>query len=340
MPSTALVTGASGFIAQQLIVDLLDQGHSVRGTVRSLAKGTELEAALSQHSARVSELALVEADLESDAGWVDAVRGVDVIFHLASPFPLATPKDPDELIRPAREGALRVLRAARETGVDRVILTSSGAAIAYGRSGGLPAQFTEEDWTDTNDTADCFPYYASKTLAERAAWDYVEAEGKGIGLTAINPVVVLGPILSAQVKTSVGIVARVLGGEFPALPRVGQQIVDVRDVSAAHIAAMNDPGTIGERYIVSDEFVMLSELAKVLRDAHPDRKKIPSREMPDFLVRGIALFNSEMKSIAKEIGKRRFCSSEKVRKLLGRDLIPAHDAIRASAESLIRYGAA
>ncbi len=334
-----LVTGASGFIAQQLILDLLEQGHAVRGTVRSAAKGEALKTALAAHSDRAAELEWVEADLESDAGWGDAVAGVDVVHHLASPFPMAVPKDPDELIRPARDGALRVLRAAKDAGVRRVVLTSSGAAIAYGVRGPMPAQFTEADWTDPSHTEDCRPYVASKAIAERAAWDYVADEGAGIELTAINPVAVFGPIRSAQVKTSVDIIARLLDGRLPLLPNAGIQVVDVRDVSAAHIAAMNDPAAIGERYIVADSFLWMREMAEVLRAAYPDRKKIPTRGMPDFLVRTLALFSGDVKTIAGELHKRRLLASDKVRKLLGRDLIGAEDAIRASAETLIQYGA-
>ncbi len=337
--ATTLVTGASGFIAQQLILDLLEQGHTVRGTVRAAAKGEALKASLAPHSERASEIELVEADLERDAGWADAVAGVDVVHHLASPFPLAVPKDPDELIRPARDGALRVLRAAKEAGVTRVVLTSSGAAIAYGVKGPMPERFTEADWTDPTHTADCRPYIASKAIAERAAWDYVAGDGQGLELTAINPVAVFGPIRSAQVKTSVDIVARMLDGRLPLLPNVGIQVVDVRDVSAAHIAAMDDPASIGERYIVADAFRWMREVAAVLREAHPDRKRIPSRGMPDFLVRALALVSGDVRTIASELGKRRILSSDKVRKLLGRDLIPADEATRASAETLIRYGA-
>lgn len=337
--ANALVTGASGFIAQQLILDLLEQGHRVRGTVRSASKGDALLATLRSHSERASEVELVEADLDRDAGWSEAVSGMDVVHHLASPFPMAAPREPDDLIRPARDGALRVLRAARTERVDRVVLTSSGAAIAYGRRGELPALFTEDDWTDTTYTPDCRPYMASKTLAERAAWDYVQNEGKGLELTVINPVGVFGPIRSAQVKTSVDIIARMLDGRLPLLPNAGIQIVDVRDVSAAHIAAMNDPAAVGERYILADEFRSMKEVAAVLRSAYPDRGKIPSRGMPDWLVKALALVSGDVKTIAAELNKRRILSSEKARKLLGRDLIGADDAIRASAETLFKYEA-
>ncbi len=334
-----LVTGASGFIAQQLILDLLEQGHAVRGTVRSVAKGDALKAALAPHSARASEIELVEADLEKDTGWADAVAGVDVVHHLASPFPMAVPKDPDELIRPARDGALRVLRAAKAAGVSRVVLTSSGAAVAYGVKGPMPERFTEDDWTDPTHTADCRPYVASKVIAERAAWDWVRGDGQGIELTTVQPVAVFGPIRSAQVKTSVDIVARMLDGRLPLLPNAGIQVVDVRDVSATHIAAMNDPASIGERYIVADEFRWMREMADVLRAAFPERRKIPSRGMPDFLVHALSLVSGDVKTIQSELHKRRILASEKVRKLLGRDLIPTDEALRASAETLIQYGA-
>jgi len=338
MSKRTLVTGASGFIAQQLILDLLERGHSVRGTVRSAAKGEALRQALAKHSDRAAEIELVEADLESDAGWEEAVADIDVIHHVASPFPLGAPKNPDDLIRPAREGTLRVLRAAHRAGVKRVILTSSCAAIAYGYDE-IPAVVTEGDWTNP-DHEECTPYVRSKTLAERAAWDFVAGEGKGMELTTINPVAVYGPILSNQVKTSVGIVAQLMEGKFPALPNAGLQLVDVRDVSAAHIAAMDDPSSIGERFIVAEEYRTLRDIAAVLRTAYPDRaSKIPLRRMPDFVVKLLALFVADMKTIAKEIGKRRVASADKVRRLLGRDLIPADDAVRASAETLIRYGA-
>ena len=333
-----LVTGASGFIAQQLILDLLAAGHDVRGTVRDLARGEALKRTLANHSDRADALELVEADLEGDAGWDAAVEGVDVIHHVASPFPLGTPKDPMELIRPAREGALRVLGATKAAGVERVILTSSFAAIGYGRRGPLGGPFTEADWTDPEVTEDCPAYQQSKTLAERAAWDFAEREG--LALSVINPVAVFGPIRSAQVKTSVGIIAQLLEGKFALVPDAGLQVVDVRDVSAAHVAAMDAPEAVGERYIVADDYYDLLALADVLREAFPQyASKLPTRRMPDFVVRLLALLSADMKTIAKEVGRRREGRSDKVRALLGRDLIPAQDAIVASGETLIRYGA-
>ena len=335
---SVLVTGATGFIAQQLILDLLERGERVRGTVRSLAKGQALKQTLAVHAARAQEIELVEADLESDAGWDAAVAGVDVIHHVASPFPLGDPKDRDDLIRPAREGTLRVLRAAKAAGVERIVLTSSCAAIAYGWGDAAPEVYTESHWSKTENEATCRAYPASKTHAERAAWDF--AREHGLALTAINPAGVYGPIRSADVRTSVDILLQIMSGQFPALPRVGVQLVDVRDVSAAHIAAMDDPASIGERYIVADAYMTMSDLADFAREAFPAyASKIPTREMPDWLVRFLALFVRDMKTIAAELGKHTVCSSEKVCKLLGRDLIPARESLKATGETLIQYGA-
>ena len=339
MSKKVLVTGASGFIAQQLILDLLEAGHDVRGTIRSLSRSDQVKATLAEHHPRGAGIELVAADLESDDGWDAAVRGVDVIHHVASPFPLATPRDPMELIGPAREGALRMLRAAKQAGVSRVILTSSCAAICYGYSRGeQPALCTESDWTDDDDLEDTTPYVRSKTIAERAAWDFARAHD--MQLTTINPVAVFGPIRSADVRTSVGIVGQMLRGEFPALPRAGIQIVDVRDVAAAHVAAMDRDETIGERYILADGFFTLREVAELLRAELPRYDaKLAKRDMPDFLVRLLALLSADMKTIAKEVGKRRMADGSKVKSILGRELTPGRDALLASAETLIHYGA-
>lgn len=339
MSKKVLVTGASGFIAQQLIIDLLEAGHDVRGTIRSLGKADALKSVLAAHHPRGGEVELVAADLERDDGWDAAVAGVEMVHHVASPFPLGVPKDPMDLIRPARDGTLRVLRAAKAVGVMRVVLTSSFAAVGYGYPAGQqPSLCTESHWTDPDNTADCAPYIQSKTIAERAAWEFAEAEG--MELTVINPVGVFGPIRSGDVRASVGIIGQLLNGDFPALPKAGIQVIDVRDVSAAHIAAMNDPASIGERYILANDYFTMREFTEALRAAFPAYdSKLPKRDMPDFVVRLLALFSADMKTIAMELGKRRIGSGDKVKALLGRDLIPGREAIAASGETLIQYGA-
>lgn len=338
MSKHILVTGASGFIAQQLIVDLLESGHDVRGTIRSLARADTVKATLAEHHPRGAEVELVAADLEADDGWNAAVSDVEAIHHVASPFPLGAPKDPMDLIRPAREGALRMLRAAKQAGITRVILTSSCAAICYGYGRkGQPALCTEADWTDVNDVDDTTPYVLSKTIAERAAWDFASREG--MELTTINPVAVFGPIRSADVRTSVGIIGQLLRGEFPALPKAGLQTVDVRDVAAAHVSAMDQDETVGERYILANEFFTLREVAELLREDLPQyAAKLPKRDMPDALVKLAALFSPDMKTIAKELGKRRVADGSRIKGILGRELIPGREALLASAETLIRYG--
>ncbi len=340
MPKSVLVTGATGFIAQQLIIDLLNEGHAVKGTVRSLSKSASVNETLSEHLGRPIEIPLVAANLDSDDGWAEAVKGVDCVMHVASPFPLAPPRDPQELIRPARDGALRVLRAARDAGVKRVVLTSSCAAIAYGYAQ-QPEVLTEADWSDVDYTADCPAYPASKTIAERAAWDFVNNEAPEMELTTINPVAVFGPIRSADVRTSVGVISMLLGGKVPAAPDAGLQYVDVRDVSRAHIAAMESPETIGERYALAGEFFTMLDTAEILRKAYPSYAgKLPTRKIPNFLVRLLGHVNGDMKTMSYEIGKRRFVSGDKAEKqLLKAPYISGKDAICASAETLMKYGA-
>ena len=340
MAKRVLVTGATGFIATQLILDLLSQGYAVRGTIRSVAKGDRLRQTLAAHSSSATELELVEADLESDTGWPEAVAGTDCVMHVASPFPMAPPKDPQDLIRPARDGALRVLRAARDAGIPRTVMTSSCAAIAYGYDE-LPETLTEADWSNPENTSDCPAYPASKTIAERAAWDFVANEAPGMELVTINPVAVFGPIRSADVRTSVGIIAQMLAGKIPLAPNAGLQFVDVRDVSAAHIAAMEIPEAAGNRFALAEDFLTLLDTAAVLRDSFPNyASKLPSRQLPSFLVRLLSHVNGDMKTITVELDKRRYVSGAKAQEiLLKRPYIPARDAVIASAESLIEYKA-
>jgi dihydroflavonol-4-reductase len=340
MTKKVLVTGATGFIAQQLILDLLADGYSVRGTARSLSKAGRLNEVLSEHSGQRVELELVAADLESDPGWAEAVQGIDCVMHVASPFPMGAPKDPQELIRPARDGALRVLRAACDAGVPRTVMTSSCAAIAYGYPQ-LPPVLTEENWSDPDYTADCPPYPASKTIAERAAWDFVQQEAPAMELATINPVAVFGPIRSGDVRTSVGIIAQLMGGKVPMAPNAGLQYVDVRDVSRAHIAAMETPEAAGQRFALAGEFCTLLDTATILRDAFPAyASKLPSRKLPSFLVRLLSHVNGDMKTISFELDKRRYVSGDKAENmLLKKPYISASDAVIASAETLMKYRA-
>src|SRR6476661_7698297 len=265
-----LVTGGSGFIGAHCIRRLHEDGYRVRTTVRSLAREAEV-----RQMAGEGPLEFAEADLTDDAGWAEAVAGCDFVLHVASPFPLGQPKHEDELIVPARDGALRVLRAARDAGVRRVVLTSSFAAIGYGHDEG-DAVADETRWTDV-DGPGVSAYAKSKTLAERAAWDFVRAEGGSLELATVNPVAVLGPLLGPDPSTSIELVKRLIDGSMPGTPKVAFGIVDVRDVADLHVRAMAAPEAAGERFLaVGEQWRWASEMAGWLREALPDRaKKIP-----------------------------------------------------------------
>jgi nucleoside-diphosphate-sugar epimerase len=263
--SLVLVTGGSGFIGSHTTLQLLAAGHKVRVTVRNLAREPEVRALLKAGGIDAGErVSFVAADLESDEGWPQAVAGCDFVLHVASPFPATIPKNEDELIGPARDGALRVLRAARDGGVKRVVLTSSFAAIGHGH----PSQktpFDETSWTDPAGGGDVAPYVKSKTLAERAAWDFIANEGGALEMAAVNPVGVFGPVLGPDYSTSILIVQKLMDGAVPGCPKVSFGVVDVRDVADLHLRAMTHPAAKGERFLaVAGDFLTMLDIAQVL----------------------------------------------------------------------------
>lgn len=330
-----LVTGASGFLAQHLILQLLPRGHSVRGTLRSMKRADEVRSVLAKFDPRARDIAFVQVDLSSDEGWDDAVLNCDYVQHVASPFPATHPKDEMELIRPARDGALRVLKAAKAAGVKRVVMTSSMAAIAYGH-GDKRAEVSDETMWSNPDGPDNTPYTKSKTIAERAAWDYVNGEGKGLELVTINPTGIMGPALSADVSTSLEIPIRLLNGKTPGLPRLGFSFVDVRDVAECHVKAMELPEAAGERFLATEGFMWFTEAAEVLRKAFPayDRK-IPKRKIPDWALKLMAKFQPVYQQTIPELGRTRKASNAKASRVLGVKFRTAQEALIASAQSLI-----
>jgi len=333
-----LVTGASGFIAKHIVLDLLRKGYRVRGTVRDRSKGEAVRRTMAENGADSDGLEIAEADLGSDAGWAEAVAGCRLVLHTASPFPISSPRDPDELIVPARDGARRVVAAALDAGAERVVLTSSMAAIAYGHPMDRTAPFTEADWTIV-DQPDVGAYVASKYHAEKAAWDEVERRGRRDSLAVVNPSLVLGPILDAGHGTSVEIVRRLLTGKMPALPRVGFPVVDVRDVSAMHIAAMETPAAGGQRFPCSGGFMWLEEIAETLRRGLPGQaRKVPRRRMPDWMVKTVALFDRDLRTISGDLGKVRIIDTGNARERLGWQPRPDEEAVLAAARSLIDKG--
>jgi nucleoside-diphosphate-sugar epimerase len=333
---SVLVTGGSGFIGSYCILDLLRAGYRVRTTVRSPEREATVRELLGAESA--DALSFATADLMDDAGWGDAVSGCDFVLHVASPFPLGPPKHEDDLIVPAREGALRVLSAARDAQVKRVVLTSSFAAIGYGAPP-PDRPFTEADWTNPEGDG-LSAYTKSKTLAERAAWDFVENEGRGLELAVVNPVGVFGPVLGSDFSTSIELVKRLLEGSIPGIPRVAYGVVDVRDVADLHVRAMTDPAAAGERFLaVAGEFMSVAEIAALLRERMgDDAKKVPTRMLPNWLVRLVSRFDSSVKQIVPELGKVKQASNAKAKRVLGWAPRSNEEAIVASAESLLRLG--
>ena len=339
MPQTVLVTGGSGFIASHCILQLLAAGHRVRTTVRNLNREGSVRAMLKEGGAQPGDrLSFIAADLEKDAGWPEAVAGCEYVLHVASPLPPNVPKNEDELIVPAREGTLRVLRASRDAGVKRVVLTSSFAAIGYGQKE-RSAPFNEKDWTDPNGD-DVAPYTKSKTLAERAAWDFMAKEGSALELSVINPVGVFGPVLGADYSASILIVQRMMDGAMPGAPKLYFGAVDVRDVADLHIRAMTHPAAKGERFLaVAGDFMSMLEIAKVLKARMgASAKRVPTRQLPNWLLHVAALRDPAIKLILPELGKVKNATNEKARRVLGWAPRSNEEAVAATAESLVRLG--
>src|SRR5271166_5629711 len=275
-----VVTGGSGYIAGYCIAQLLSDGWRVRTTVRNLGRAEEVRATIGKIAANTGAIDFVAADLNSDGGWVNAAAGADYVLHVASPISAVDPKSDDELVRPARDGTLRVLRAARDAGVKRVVMTSSMAAIAYGR-GERAEPFTEADWTDETNRNDTSAYERSKTIAERAAWAWQKAEGGTLGLVTVNPALVLGPVLGSDLSASLDAIKKLLDGSVPALPRFGFSLVDVRDIAQLHLLAMTVPSAAGQPFLGSADFYWMKDMAKTLNHALGDKaRRVPSISIP------------------------------------------------------------
>ncbi len=336
--ATVLVTGGSGFLGGWCVAELLRQGHEVRTTVRD--PGREAAGRAKPAAAGVDaggRLAVLVADLMGDAGWAEAVAGCDYVLQVASPFPPRQPDDPEELIAPAREGTLRVLGAALDAGVERVVVTSSVAAVG-GSTSHADAPLTERDWTDAGHPK-LTPYTRSKTLAERAAWDLVEERGARERLAVVNPGAIVGPLLGDDDSTSLELVKRLLRG-MPGAPRLGYSIVDVRDVADLHLRAMTSPEAGAERYLAVTGFRWMGEVAAVLRERlGEEAPRVPKRQLPDFAVRLIARFDPSVRSVVGQLGRQVEMSSEKARTQLGWAPRPVEETVVDCARSLIAAGA-
>lgn len=335
--SRILVTGGTGFVASHTIIQLLKAGHDVRTTVRRLEREADVRAMLETGGVvhEAERLSFFAADLGDDAGWEQAVAGCQYVLHVASPFPSAQPADEDALIRPARDGTLRVLRAARDAKVKRVVMTSSFGAIGYG-SPGRTIPFAETDWTDISGP-DVSPYIKSKTVAERAAWEFV-AQGDTLELAVINPVGVFGPALGPDYSSSIALIKSLLDGAMPATPRIYFGAVDVRDVADLHIRAMLSPEAKGQRFIATGgKVISLHDAALVLRARlGAAARKVPRWEFPDWVVRLLGNVSPQLRGMVPQLGIARESTGEKARSLLGWSPRSPDDAVAASGESLVR----
>jgi dihydroflavonol-4-reductase len=333
---TVLVTGGSGFVGSHVILQLLKAGYDVRTTVRSSNREAGARAMFKSAGVEVNgRLAFFTADLEHDQGWAEAVTGSDFVIHVASPIPAAAPRTEDELIRPARDGALRVLSIARDAGVKRVVMTSSCGAIYYGH----PPQaepFDETSWTNVG--GDMSAYVRSKAIAERAAWDFVTSKGGALELATVNPTGIFGPTLGPDVSSSIELVTRLLTG-MPGCPRLYFGVVDVRDVADLHLRAMTHPAARGERFIASSGDIMsMLAIARVLRERLGDAaRKVPTRELPNWLVRFASRFDRTLRPLVPLLDSTRRATSAKAERLLAWTPRPPEDAVVATAESLIKF---
>ncbi len=339
---TVLVTGGSGYLAMFMLRRLLAAGWRVHTTLRQPAREAALRAALraplfGAPGVDDSALRCHTADLNADTGWAEATAGCSHVLHVAAPLPVGQPRDAQALIGPARDGTLRVLRAARAAGVQRVVMTSSTAAVAYGRGRGVH-HFTEADWTPDHFPG-ATPYVRAKTLAERAARAWVAAEGDGLAFCSINPSVVLGPVWGPDHSASVEIVRRLLEGGIPACPDIGFGVVDVRDVADLHLRALTAPGLAGERFIASGRFIKLFELAQLLRrELGADARRVTRWHVPDALVRLAAPFHPQVRAVAGELGAERHASSAHALAVLGWQPRAAEATVLDTARCLLALG--
>ncbi len=334
MAGTVLVTGGTGYIAGFLIKQLLDEGWVVHATMRNLSREAELRPML---GGTPDTLRFFAADLTHDSGWAEAVAGCSHVAHVASPFNAKAPRHEDALIVPAREGVLRALRYAAEAGVGRFVQTSSIAAVAYGHGKGVH-RFTESDWTNLNGSG-VHAYVKSKTIAERAAREWVARHGGAMEFVSINPSAVLGPVWSSDFSASIEIVRQLLGGLLPGCPDLGFGVVDVRDVADLHVRALNAPGIAGERFIATGPFMKLIDVARILKAGLGEQaRKVPTRSLPNWLVRAAALFNPMIRQITGELGNVRDADATHARNVLGWTARLPEQTIMDCAKSLIERG--
>lgn len=333
-----LLTGVTGFLGSHTTIQLLEKNYEVTGTLRSMKRADEIRELIANHTSKTGRLNFAEADLRDPAVWHDLTAGMDFVQHIASPFPRELPKHEDDLIIPAKEGALHVLKAASENRVKRVVLTSSMAAVIYGKNKeNRSGTYDESHWTDISNCEDTTPYYRSKTVAEKAAWDFMKTINTGMELVTVCPGAILGPVLEKDFGTSANIVIKLMDGSSPAIPNLGFDVVDVRSVADLLIRAMEMPQAANERFLASAGYVKMKDVAKILKEAFPGRK-IPSKKIPDFMVRLFANFDQSLKPVLNDLSVARKVDNTKARELLKWEPLPNREAILSCAKSVIDMG--
>ena len=332
---TVLVTGGTGFIGLHCLQQLLDKGYKVRTTIRSESRKQEVMEAMKKHSSNCENLEFFIADLLSDDGWSEAVTGSKYVLHVASPFFLGEPENEDVFIKPAVEGTLRVLKACADSDVQKVVLTSSFAAVGYGHSREKEV-YTEEDWSSVD--GEISPYAKSKTLAEKAAWEFVEnlEESKKFELTVINPVAVTGPMLTSDIGSSNDFLLKLISGSMPACPKIHMGYIDVRDVAKAHIFSMTEEKTNGERIILSENEMFFAEVGKTLNEA--GFKKSPTKELPNFLVKIMSFFVGELKTLLSALNRKGDIDKTKAKSFFNWDYISTEQSVTETAQQLQDMG--
>lgn len=332
-----LLTGITGFVGSHTAIQLLDRGYRVMGTLRSHDRISSIKEIIGRHTALVQNLTFAVAELNDSKVWFELTKNVDYVQHIASPFPRELPRHEDDLIVPAKTGTLNVLQAAAANKVKRVVMTSSLAAVVYGKTKNEVSRvFTENDWSDETNKKDTTPYIRSKTIAEKAAWSYNIQDSSGMELVTVCPGAILGPVLEKDFGTSANIVIKLLDGSLPALPKIEFDMVDVRSVAELLIKAMETPEAAGKRYIATSGHLTFRAVARILKRQYPDRK-IPTREIPNFVTRLFSIFQPLLKPVLIECVERKTDISKAKDELNWQPSSPS-EAVIACAESLIENG--
>lgn len=328
-----LLTGVTGFLGSHTAIQLLNKGYQVKGTLRDMKRAESIKRIIAKHTTNIEGLTFHEINLsDSQEKWDEVMSDVNLVIHIASPFPTTLPKDEDEIIIPAKNGTLNILKSATKAGIKRVVITSSSGAVVYGeRKNGT---FSEKDWTNINNLNDTTPYFRSKTIAEKSAWDFVNANQDAPELVTILPGAILGPILDKDdYGTSANLVKKMMDGSMPAMPKIGFEMVDVRAVADAHIRALENPNASGNRYLCTNGYMEFKDIAEILREEFP-KNKIPSKTLPNFMVKIFSAFDKETKPILNDLGAKRTINNSKIKKELNWSPISLQESVKDTAHSL------